>query len=189
MHASHITDEDVGSHPSRFTVAYSSILYVFLDLTESWTLWTLYPTECCIHTQNSSAMCLPTTIYFHKLCYCGADRVTADSVAFIQSEREMAGKLRPGPQLPVPPMSLLSLCRYSSTNRRGRPLGRWEDRVKKYVSERGVRGNELEWARRECVDRKRWRSVCHSHPLEGRFQRERNIKAIDWLIYDVIKIY
>ncbi len=25
-------------------------------------------------------------------------------------------------------------------NRRGRPLGRWEDRVKKYVSERGVRG-------------------------------------------------
>ncbi len=30
------------------------------------------------------------------------------------------------------------------TNRRGRPFGRWEDRVKEYVSERGVRGNELE---------------------------------------------
>ncbi len=29
-------------------------------------------------------------------------------------------------------------------NRRGRPLGRWEDRVKEYVSERGVRGNGLE---------------------------------------------
>ncbi len=29
-------------------------------------------------------------------------------------------------------------------NRRGRPLGRWEDRVKVYVSERGVRGNGLE---------------------------------------------
>ncbi len=28
-------------------------------------------------------------------------------------------------------------------NRRGRPLGRWEDRVKAYVSERGVRGNGL----------------------------------------------
>ncbi len=27
------------------------------------------------------------------------------------------------------------------TNRRGRPLRRWEDRVKEYVSERGVRGN------------------------------------------------
>ncbi len=26
------------------------------------------------------------------------------------------------------------------TNRRGRPLGRWKDRVKEYVSERGVRG-------------------------------------------------
>ncbi len=26
-------------------------------------------------------------------------------------------------------------------NRRGRPLGRWENKVKEYVSERGVRGN------------------------------------------------
>ncbi len=33
-------------------------------------------------------------------------------------------------------------------NRRGRPLGRWKDKVKEYVSERGVRGNGLEWARR-----------------------------------------
>ncbi len=33
------------------------------------------------------------------------------------------------------------------TNRRGKPLGRWKDRVKKYVSERGVRGNGLEWAK------------------------------------------
>ncbi len=38
-------------------------------------------------------------------------------------------------------------------DRRGRPLGRWDDRVKEYVSERGVRGNGLEWARRECMDR------------------------------------
>ncbi len=30
------------------------------------------------------------------------------------------------------------------TNRRGRPLGRWEDRVKEYVCERGVRRNGLE---------------------------------------------
>ncbi len=34
-------------------------------------------------------------------------------------------------------------------SRRGRSLGRWEDRVKEYVSERGMRGNRLEWARRE----------------------------------------
>ncbi len=52
-----------------------------------------------------------------------------------------------------------------STNRRGRPLGRWEDRVREYVSERGVRGNGLEWARWECMDRERWRFVCHDHPL------------------------
>ncbi len=29
-------------------------------------------------------------------------------------------------------------------NRRGKPLGRWEDRVKEYASERGVRGNGME---------------------------------------------
>ncbi len=58
------------------------------------------------------------------------------------------------------------------TNRRGRPLGRWEDRVKEYVSERGVRGNGLEGARKECMDRERWRSVCCGHPPWGRFQRE-----------------
>ncbi len=50
------------------------------------------------------------------------------------------------------------------TNRRGRPLGRWKDKVKEYVGERGVRGNGLEWARRECVDRERWKFVCRGHP-------------------------
>ncbi len=34
-------------------------------------------------------------------------------------------------------------------SRRGRLLGRWEDRVKEYVGERGVRENGLEWARRK----------------------------------------
>ncbi len=33
------------------------------------------------------------------------------------------------------------------SNRRERPLGRWEDKVKEYVSERGVRGDGLEWAK------------------------------------------
>ncbi len=50
-------------------------------------------------------------------------------------------------------------------NRRGRPLLRWEDRVKEYVSERGVKGNGLDWARRECMNRERWRVVCCGHPL------------------------
>ncbi len=57
-------------------------------------------------------------------------------------------------------------------NRRGRPLGRWEDRVKEYVSERGVRGNGLEWARKKCMDRERRRSICRAHNLGGSFWRE-----------------
>ncbi len=47
------------------------------------------------------------------------------------------------------------------------------------MSERGVRRNELEWARRECMDRERWRSVCHGHPVGERFRRERGVEAID----------
>ncbi len=58
------------------------------------------------------------------------------------------------------------------SNRRGRPLGRREDRVKEHVSERGVRRNGLEWARREGMDRERWRSVCRGPPLAGRFRWE-----------------
>ncbi len=65
------------------------------------------------------------------------------------------------------------------TNRRGRALGRWEDRVKEYVSERGVRGNGLEWARKECMERERWRSVCRGHPSWVCFWRERGVRAID----------
>ncbi len=65
------------------------------------------------------------------------------------------------------------------SNRRGRPLGGWEDRVKDYVSERGVRGKGLEWARKEYMDRERWKSIYHGHPLWECFQKERGIGAID----------
>ncbi len=63
------------------------------------------------------------------------------------------------------------------SKRRGRPLGRWEDKVK--VSERGARGNGLEWARRECMDRERWRSLCRGLSLWGRFRRERGVRDIE----------
>ncbi len=59
-------------------------------------------------------------------------------------------------------------CTLSSaegTNKRGKLLGRWEDRVREYVSERGVSRNGLEWARREGMDRERWRFVCRGHTL------------------------
>ncbi len=67
----------------------------------------------------------------------------------------------------------------NGTNRRGRPLGRWKHRMEEYVSARGVRGNGLEWSRRECMDRERWRSICHGHPLWRHFQREQGVRAID----------
>ncbi len=57
-------------------------------------------------------------------------------------------------------------------SRRGWPLGRWEDRVKEYERERGRGGNGWEFARRECMDRERWRSICRGHPLVGCFWRE-----------------
>ncbi len=37
---------------------------------------------------------------------------------------------------------------------RGRPIGRWKDRVKEYMCERGAAGGRgLDQARRECLDR------------------------------------
>ncbi len=48
-------------------------------------------------------------------------------------------------------------------NRRGRPLAKWKDRVREYVSQRGVRGNGLEWTRRECMD------LYASHLVKSRF--------------------
>ncbi len=41
---------------------------------------------------------------------------------------------------------------------RGRPLGRWKDRVEEYLGQRGMNGRGvLEQARRECWDMERWR--------------------------------
>ncbi len=52
------------------------------------------------------------------------------------------------------------LSSVEGTNKRGRPLVRWEDRVREYVKETGVRGNALDWARRECMDGERWKTIC-----------------------------
>ncbi len=51
------------------------------------------------------------------------------------------------------------------TNRRGRPLGRWKDRVKEYVSKRGGRKNGLDWTRMECMAKEKWRAVCRATSL------------------------
>ncbi len=39
---------------------------------------------------------------------------------------------------------MVYLSSVEGTNSRGRPLGKWKDKVKEYVSYRGVRGNGLE---------------------------------------------
>ncbi len=65
------------------------------------------------------------------------------------------------------------------TNGRGRPFVRYKDRVKEYVNERGVTVNGLELAKRDCMDRERWRSVCRGHPLIERSRREQGIRVLD----------
>ena len=44
-----------------------------------------------------------------------------------------------------------------------------KDKVKEYMHERVAdRGGGLEQARRECVDKKRWRLFCHGHVSGGK---------------------
>ena len=50
--------------------------------------------------------------------------------------------------------------------RRGIPIVWWKDKVKEYMHERGAdRGRGIELARRECVDRERWRVSCCGYSL------------------------
>ena len=52
---------------------------------------------------------------------------------------------------------------------RGRPVVRWEDRIKLYMHERVAdRGKVIEQARRECMDREKCRPSCRGHALGGR---------------------
>ena len=54
------------------------------------------------------------------------------------------------------------------TDSRGRPPGRWRDRIKEYMCERGAtREGGLDQAGRECLDRERWRLFCCGHTLGG----------------------
>ncbi len=64
-------------------------------------------------------------------------------------------------------------------SRRGRLPGRWRNRVKKYICESATREGGLDPARRECLDRERWRLFYRGHTLRERSQTERGIRAID----------
>ncbi len=49
----------------------------------------------------------------------------------------------------------------------GRPLGRWKNRVKEYMS---LRGEGCIKKGRECVDRERWKVFCCGQLLGGHSQ-------------------
>ncbi len=73
-------------------------------------------------------------------------------------------------------------------NSRGRPLGRWRDRVTEYMCEMGAtRGGGLDQARKECLDRERWRLFCRGHTLGGYSWRRQSYGQIDRNISQLIK--
>ncbi len=56
----------------------------------------------------------------------------------------------------------------------------WSEVACLHMSERGAtRGGGLEQAKRECLDRERWRLFCCSHPLGGHSQKEWGVRALD----------
>ncbi len=74
----------------------------------------------------------------------------------------------------------VSMSESVGPNSRGRSPGMWRDRVKEYMCERGAtRRGGLDQAKRECLDRERWRLFCRDHTLGECFWRERGIGAID----------
>ncbi len=51
---------------------------------------------------------------------------------------------------------------------RGRPPGKWRERVQEYIRERGEGSlRNLDQARGGCRDRERWKLFCRGHPLVG----------------------
>ncbi len=53
-------------------------------------------------------------------------------------------------------------------------------KVKEYMCERcATRGEGLDQARRECLDREKWRLFCLGHPDVSRSRRERGVRRID----------
>ena len=54
-------------------------------------------------------------------------------------------------------MKKVYVSKIISSSRRGRSVVRWKDRVKEYIHERVADKGGIELARRECLDRERWR--------------------------------
>ncbi len=61
--------------------------------------------------------------------------------------------------------------------RRGMPLRKWKAKVKEYISDKGMhREGGLEQAKRECLEKERWRLFCHGYPFGGSAQREQGVR-------------
>ncbi len=73
-----------------------------------------------------------------------------------------------------PACEKLYVSKIEGSSHRGRPLGRCQDGVKEYmyVKRGDGRGEGLEQARSECLDRERWRLFC-DHPLRGYSQKKK----------------
>ena len=75
------------------------------------------------------------------------------------------------------------MCETEFPRERVRPIIRWKDSVKKYMHKRvGDRVRWIELARRECVDRERWRLFCHDTIPLG-YVPVRN-EALDYRLID-----
>ncbi len=99
----------------------------------------------------------------------GGRSETTDVEVFGHMERMEEGKMT----------SRVYVSEIEGENVRGRPPGKWRDRVQEYVRERGEGSlRNLEQARGECQDRKRWRLFCCGQPLVGapRSRRRNELK-------------
>ncbi len=63
-------------------------------------------------------------------------------------------------------------------NRRGRPLGRWKDRMEEYLRERGIMGGEDLNRQRGSFGKGRGGDFCHGHSLGGHSWKEWVVRAI-----------
>ncbi len=62
---------------------------------------------------------------------------------------------------------------------RGRPLGRWKDRIKEHMNARDQGKRRLVQVKREHLNREKWILFCSSHLHQGSSQGECGIRAKD----------
>ena len=65
-----------------------------------------------------------------------------------------------------------------------RAVVRWKNRMNQYMHENVAdSGGVIVLARRECLDRERWKLFYHGHPLGGRFWMEQVVRNYRYAVY------